>query len=298
MILKRNLAYSQTERKERLREPEAAHKLGADPAEYQRGTNVIDLQIRKAVEAFSATVTVQLLLADKEGKPIPRGTGTLFEVGDRQLVVTAKHLFDELEPDDLERFCVPEGPRGGIFTVGNCDLHRPKEGHVDIAFLEFKERETIERMRTGWRFLTMENVADASPTGDFVLTGYPEPFTIREGSSIVGGLASVYTQRIAVPADLPFSAAPIIEGLNDLFFAYTETATLGDGTTIPSPVLLGASGGSLWEYCESPREQPLWNPDQAVKVVGVQASYRRDHYIRGIRWTIVEKGLRMIGAIP
>src|SRR5215203_3470526 len=100
---------------------------------------MMELEIRNAVQAFSARVTIQVLLSDNEGKPRPRGTGTLFEVGGRHLVVTARHLFDGLDAAALNDFCLPEGPKGGVFTLGHCDLHRPKEPHLDIAFLEPKE---------------------------------------------------------------------------------------------------------------------------------------------------------------
>jgi hypothetical protein len=189
---------------------------------------------------------------------VPLGTGTLFRIGNRHFVVSARHLFDGMDMDQLARVAIPEGPKGGIYTLGHAHVHRPKhsERQFDLALIEFLEAEAIDRLSSGWRFLTLENVAEPSDEGSFVLTGYPVVFTNAEGERVTGGLASVYTRRIR-PPELTALADPVVDV--DLFFAYMKMASLvEDGTPVEAPALLGASGGSLWEYREP--TGGLWTP--------------------------------------
>ncbi len=60
-----------------------------------------DLEIMKAVERFCANVTVPVLHEVSTDVVDQVGTGTLFKHNGRLLLITARHIFDEISPEVL-----------------------------------------------------------------------------------------------------------------------------------------------------------------------------------------------------
>ena len=78
---------------------------------------------KSTVESFARTVTLPLLL-DIDDKVTLQGTGTLFKIAGQHMVVTARHVFDDIP--DLEKFAFPEAPKGGaIHTFGQSVVGYP-----------------------------------------------------------------------------------------------------------------------------------------------------------------------------
>lgn len=81
------------------------------------------LEEASAIEQFALNVTVPILLeAGLEAALL--ATGTLFEIAERQFIVTARHIFDDVF--DLTKVAYPENPLDsglkGISTRYSNDL--------------------------------------------------------------------------------------------------------------------------------------------------------------------------------
>jgi hypothetical protein len=211
------------------------------------------------------------------------GTGTLFTIAHRYFLVTAAHLFKKTDP---ARFAIPSNPirDPNPSTLGRHDLFKPREDFVDIAVLELLEPTTIEKIENGWRVLTLENTAHASPLGTFALCGYPSERARRVGTHLIGGsLITAYTERLP---EIPENAEKPVHPELDLFFYYDVEATGIDGKPLATPHLGGTSGASVWEYRE-PDRGTLWTPERAFKIVGVQSSFRKGNFFRAKTWSFV-----------
>lgn len=243
-----------------------------------------------AIEKFALNVTIPILLETKNGAGL-LATGTLFEIAERHFIVTARHIFDDV--CDLTTLAFPENPlKGGLHTFGNFQLAKPTEEHLDIAVMELKDAEVISKLKSGWQFLSLSNVAlpsATSPDGAFFLSGYPGSLTKNSGGWLQGVFATAYTQRIP---DTPSGAsAPVIPEL-DLFFNYGHEATSITGKQVETPKLPGTSGASVWEH--KPTSTAVWTPESAVRVVGVQSAYVHSKYFRAKNWLAVAKVLEQI----
>ncbi len=251
----------------------------------------VDPEIMTAMGEFAKLVTVPILYDDPQVLD-QVGTGTLFTIARRYFLVTASHLFNKADP---ARFAIPSNPirDPDPSTLGNYNLLKPDEDFIDIAVLELLEPITIEKVKNGWRVLTLSNIGEASQQGVFALCGYPSERARRVGSHLIGGsLISAYTERIQ---EIPEHASKPVHPELDLFFNYDSKATGLDGKELQSPHLGGTSGASVWEYRE-PDRSAFWTPERAFKIVGVQSSFRKGDFFRAKKWSFVLEILRKADA--
>lgn len=201
--------------------------------------------VRRALEKFTATVTVPVLYDGPHGVD-QVGTGTLFTLVGRYFLVTAGHLFERCDPG---RFSIPKGRiNADLHSLGPLRLWQAKEPEFDIAILELQDEFTLSYVKTGWRVIELENIGPASPiAGEFVLCGYPSARAWRSDEAIGGSLLTVFTQRMP---NIPKEAERPVHPALDLFFFYGIEAPTLDGKIAPTPHLRGASGASVWEYHE------------------------------------------------
>ncbi len=243
-----------------------------------------------AIEKFALNVTVPILYETADAAVL-HASGTLFEVAERQFVVTARHIFDDLP--DLTRLAYPENPlKGNAHTFGSFQLAKPTEEHFDVAVMELQDSDTVSKLKTGWHFLSLANVALPSataPDGSFFLSGYPASLTKKTGEWLRGAFATAYTQRI--PEVPPEAQPPIVSEL-DLFFDYGHDAISIAGKDVRTPELPGCSGASVWEIKQT--SPGIWTPESVVRVVGVQSAYVHSKYFRAKSWWAVAKILEKI----
>ncbi len=110
-----------------------------------------------AIERFVINVTLPLLYEQGE-KSYLWGTGTLFSMLDRYFVVTASHLFNP--PFSFKNLGFPTNPKNGyLYTFGEMQCYRTDPDLFDIAVIEIQQKESIERLKEGWQFLNLNNVA-------------------------------------------------------------------------------------------------------------------------------------------
>src|SRR5437762_1682321 len=230
------------------------------------------------VERFMRSSTVPLLYNANEVNHSWAG-GTLFRIADRHFIVTARHIFDDIKPENL---AYPEHrDQGGLRTIGRARIVKPDTAKIDVAVIELYDRATIEKLSTGWNFLTLDNVAPpTSMDGLFALMGYPSSMSYQRGEYVAANGLIFYTNQMQAPVD-----APQLNPEIDLFFEYAKTALLEGNQAIDAPPLKGASGCAIWECVAS--GGGFWLPDKTVKVEGVQSAYLRGTYMRAVSWGAV-----------
>jgi hypothetical protein len=214
----------------------------------------------------------------QDGDVYSVATGTLFRISDRHFIITARHIFDDLDPQCI---AYPEHPDKTVrWTIGMSRLVKPDTDQIDVAIIELLENATTKRLISGWQFLTLNNVAPATDDGTFALMGYPSEFsTPRAEWKPTGGIVYV-SNRMGAP-----STAPDLNPAIDLFFEYGPTALKQGQEEVNPPDLSGTSGGSVWEYVDL--EGGLWAPAKVLKVVGVQSAQLKKKYFRAVGWGAV-----------
>lgn len=244
-----------------------------------------------AIEKFTLNVTIPIFIDDV---PTPRfhATGTLFNINNRIFIVTAGHAFGN-DFDLAEKLAYAETPlKGSFYSIGEFDLFKPKEDFIDVAVMEIKSLDTISKLKSGWKFLTLSNIAFPSKTlsdGAFFVAGYPAVLSQRNGDSLIGKYTTAYTQQIPVAPQE--AEPPVIEEL-DLFFDYSHEASSITGERINTPKLHGVSGASIWEL--GSKKSLIWTPESVVHVVGVQSSFAHSKFIRAKSWLAVVKVLEQV----
>ncbi|MER8632727.1 hypothetical protein NKH55_23590 [Mesorhizobium opportunistum] len=209
------------------------------------------------------------------------GTGTLFNYGDRLMLVTARNIFDEIEPEDL---VLPSRGTTALHGIGPYFLHRADNSDIDIAIVELRHQPSIDRARYSWKILEFANTATASAEGWFVLTGYPSIKSKRLGGLLGSSLLSLHSGRLP---EVPPKAEPPVHPDLDLFFEFAKEGEILDGTKGDIPHLGGCSGGPIWEYRE-PQGMAFWTPEQCLRFVGVQSAFNPSAgYFRAKSWTYV-----------
>lgn len=241
----------------------------------------LERQIMDAVQRFAAALTIPILSEVRPDVVDQIGTGTLFDHEGRLLLITARHLFDDYAPENL---VIPSKNATALHGIGPYQLYRASVSDIDLAIIELKHEPTIARARASWSVLTLDNIGVASSAGNFVLAGYPSEKNTRVGGMLGGTLLSLFTTRLEeVPTD---AQQPVAADL-DLFFHYGPTGETVAGETQNIPALPGCSGASIWEYTV-PQGVTFWTPDQCLKIIGVQSSYKPSSgYFRAKSWAYV-----------
>jgi len=75
-----------------------------------------------------------------------------------------------------------------------------------------------------------------------------------------------------------------------LRLTYSRSASDHSGTLARTPSLEGMSGASVWAVTNASGE--LWAPDNVLKVVAVQVSFKHSDYIGAEWWTLVREVFR------
>lgn len=248
-----------------------------------------DPLILETLKRYAARHTLPLQRFLDDGRATHEGTATLLEIGHRAFLVTAAHVFDGVS---LDEFVVPPSLAGGQAVPLSFQLYRPKEeDKYDVAVLELTDADAIMRLRAGWSSLSLDSISRPSAAfgGMFAVCGYPESRVRRQAQGVACSLIAAFTERMKEPpTNTKFAVEPGI----DMFFHYDPEATDTAGEPIATPQLHGVSGASVWEYHHA--IEGAWEASKALKVVGVQASFREGEWFRATTWNVVLAMLRMI----
>jgi hypothetical protein len=238
-----------------------------------------------ALQRFILSVSLPILI-DGEKQPEPWGTGTLFNIEDRHFLVTAAHVLSGV---DLAKLAYPTGlSNAALHTFGDFEIFRPEPpAAVDVAIVEFKSAETIERLTSGWSFPGLDSVAlSGCYRGRFIVAGYPVDVHRFDGDQVKQSMLTLTTDSLDYTPHVDEPQPDF-----DQFFYHAAEGAQLDGTTQKMPRLNGASGASIWVYLGVPTPG-LWSPSSATKIVGVQVSAKHGVWFRGAAWSAVHEIFR------
>jgi len=243
-----------------------------------------------SIEHFLMECTVPLIYQTDEQVGV-RGTGVFFEHHGRSFLVTAGHVVDAIDPNNLG---VPEraGKDVCVLHFGDGQVHHPRNtNEYDVAVVELKNKEFVSLANAGWRFRSASNVSlEDEAGGNYIVAGYPA----RTVESIDGvltpyALMQIYTGAYDGEVDG-------VRGEFDLFLRYGRDATNTFGTRKATPELEGVSGAAVYRVLSS--RDVLWAPEGILKIVGIQVSYFHSKYVRVKRWALVSHLLSLIPNAP
>jgi hypothetical protein len=258
-----------------------------EPSSEETGRAFVDRAIAEIKPAVrSSTVP---LVSDHQGRPILYGTGTLFEVGEERLLVTADHVVASAEGDGLRLKTTTRFGQGAD-AIPLCGRVYRSDEHHDIAVLHM-ERSTAEAL-SGRRFLRFSDVelVEGEPSlGLYLVFGYPTRMLVCN-AEIRRACTRAITFRTELYDGRTGNLANYYPDRDILVWGNEPGRTTSYGIPTDEPASLrGISGCSIWlvHRVRDPMEQ--WEPDDA-KIVAVEtAVYGGNKIIRGTYWTAVAR---------
>jgi hypothetical protein len=252
--------------------------------------SVINEHQQQALDTFGFRAAVPLFCAIGEDAD-HLATGTFIAVGEKCILLTARHILDTCEP---ERIAIATSPKGsGLQTLGNLVVHKPIDlpgTEIDVVGIEILDRETIDIIKAGWRVVDMATGGEADASGELVLIGYPSATLNKKDMQIVGRPIGIVT---ALMDDVPANATPPVDPTLDLFLQLTWKAIATAGAIVDIPPIHGMSGCAIWQLREI-ADGEFWSPDRALRLVGVQSTARSGSYFRGKRWAYIRNLLEQV----
>lgn len=254
--------------------------------ETARTSTEFSLEEMASIERFLIASTVPLVYQKDEVLGV-LGTGTFFEQDGRHFLITAGHVFKDIDPLNLG---VPEraGKNACVWNFGNAQIHHPRDtDEYDVAVVELQDRDFIALAQAGWLFLNRSNVISfATQSEQYLIAGYPND-TVQNISGVLtpSSLMQLYTGPYAGKENGD-------RGEFDLLLRYSRGAGNTHGVGKPTPDLGGVSGAAV--YAVLPCVENVWAPENILKVVGIQVSFMHSKYVRAKSWALVSHIISLI----
>jgi hypothetical protein len=221
-----------------------------------------------ALEAFAFNASVPLFCALGEDAD-HCATGTFVETGGKLFLLTARHVLDQCDSENIAIACSPSGSK--LFTLGNLIVHKPEDmddGEIDIVGLEMQDQEIVDKINSEWRVVGMAIGGHQNISEKKLLVGFPSDKLDKNGFNLFG-------KPIAFSCSLcdPVSenAKKPIKPELDLFLEFPTSAVEKGGKSVEVNRIRGMSGCAIWEIHE-PLNNEIWTPERVLRLVGIQSS--------------------------
>jgi hypothetical protein len=218
------------------------------------------------------------------------GTSNFFEFGGRFFLVTANHTFAHF---DANRVGVPvneEDNRRIFRTLGGVVRHYWADDALDVTAIEIPEGPLLIALRRTYAAIGVESLARSGQRFDqYVIVGYT-----REAA--LGGSGDLSPRAVKITST-PYEGTPPddFEPTLEFLLNFEKDGLTVEGSLVPSPKLHGISGAAVWGvHTTAKRSGPLWTPQDAVRVVGVQTSYLSTSYVRCHDWSLLARLFKKI----
>lgn len=235
---------------------------------------------QNVVGEFLRSCTVPLV-RELEGQLALMGTGTFFRLENHLWLVTASHVVPDEE--NLRNLAVPMRTTGQFLTLGNCTLYRPDNLNLDVATILLQGNDFEQLVPVNWRVLDDNNVtAFDSGVSEYVIAGYPRETLAKHRMDWAKSFVRIYTY--------PYPGG-ITDADHSIFrLSYARSTSSSQGAPTQTPHLAGVSGASVWALPKL--KSSLWTPNDALKVVAVQVSFKHSDYISAEWWSLVREVFR------
>lgn len=243
---------------------------------------------RHAISAVGRQVAKQhtCMIAKNGGKPSMLGSGTFVQVGGRIFVATAKHLFEDIEGDELIALYWGEGDQrdGADREVIACDER------LDLAVIATPD----DMPACGVSLGNLDVTCPCTANDLFVVSGIPgEKFSTDDATKtmIVGhwALGLVGLPEEAWPSHIEEPSSNDV----DMLMNYSERFALdAQGEPMRRIDPHGLSGGGVWSVPE--QNGGVWSPTTA-KLASVQWSMEIGKW-KYLRATRINHWLRLLAS--
>ena len=248
----------------------------------------LELATQHAIDLYLTSCTIPLV-QEGHGQVAVLGTANLFRVLGRTFLVTANHSFNNFEPEsvgipvalsDGQRICA---------TLDNCRRYYWPDERLDVAIVEVLNPSLLASIdRTGYIYLGPEDVAPYQAGFEqYVLVGFPSAVAIVKGNNL-------WPRAVKITTSVFLGTPPENFSARDEFLLVHELAgETKTGETVESFRLNGVSGAAVWGIKASPT-CGVWQPNQHIRLVGVQTACLHGTYIRGQQWWLAARMFQKI----
>ena len=254
------------------------------PGDVLRVIHDVELQALNAAGLYVAQ-RYGCMITLGDDPPTFLGSGTLVQIGEQVFVATARHLFEDLLPD--QRICAWWEPANAKLCVPRSSvICGPPD--LDVAAIYLGSPADTEAVP-----LSQVGVGDpGNLTSLMVISGISSQFTHPHSPTKTFwavwwtlGLCPLSRERWP---DLQPPPRPHV----DLFAYYSNQDALdGAGRRMPAVPPFGLSGGGVWSV--SLTGEGVWNPGALTRLVGIQSSTARGTW-SWLRATRVEEWLKRV----
>jgi hypothetical protein len=237
-------------------------------------------RLPKAVETSGASWlerrTIPIHKMTLGGKPIPHGTGVLFEIGDTVFILTAAHVLDVTSNELL---LVSPRESGDYVKLNGMDRYVSKEkGRVDIGIVRLaglvQTQILQDREATKLSELDIEPIV---PNGVYAILGYPVELCELEANSSDRVSKAIFYPTIPHPDGFIDPAEDISIALQ---FQFDCVDIDGNAGKAPHPG--GVSGCGIWKLSDTFDISAGWRPSN-IRLVGIEHALVGRSLLRGTR---------------
>jgi hypothetical protein len=243
------------------------------------------------IKGFLRDVTVPMFV-EHDGGHVIQGTGTLLRVKGELLLVTAAHVLADERGNAIHTWCPTTAGGRLLFEKlrGKFVLSAGGEFDLDVGIMRLAPRTAIAL--AGWTALGLSNLLNsAARVSDgvveiddlFIMRGFPrETIDLKANPLALRRPTTVLTHHYDGSTD----AFPFTFDTRLHLLLYSDPVGWDFETNRPGrpPRLSGISGCSVW--CWNPRQEGLWTPERALRVIGVQVGVDMSDKRRWIRATL------------
>ncbi len=201
------------------------------------------------------------LLVSRDGRIEPAASGVFYRLGERLLLVTCRHLFDDgVVLGDLGIALPAQGRVSWLRHARARVLVHPER---DLAVILIGAADVAREFRRQWPVLPLSGESEAqAPALALVLAAYPFA-QMRRVDAVLHARPVIVFARLLDQGD-------------DVRATYARTAMRVDGFAVHAPALDGASGATLWAL-----HGAEGNGRFVLQPVAVQYAFKHDAYMRG-----------------
>ena len=223
---------------------------------------------------FDRTVVIA---AHNEDQPFDHGTGTLVQIGDERIVVTAAHVVKRHEPERLQIVGAENASNLRNAPVEKEVLGGGLDEDLDVGFIRVTPI-VVERLK-GKSFITLDELFPVGVSDDLSLNfGMPEAAHQKENNKVHRYDSFSYFTNIPDDFDWKSHEQRPLDVWMD-YPAEVENTLTGRVEALPDPK--GMSGGGIWRARF--KDAKIWTPER-VRLISINSEfYEEKRQIRANR---------------
>jgi hypothetical protein len=224
-------------------------------------------EMRTVASRWISDRTISVLVEDPPGALTQHGTAVLLEIGEALFVVSAAHVLELAEHQQLWLNPVATGAR--FIPVATVDVHTTEDGRrLDFGFFRVPS-EYVPELLTTKSAVRLGNVCATMPSGAwYAVLGYPLELNVFRSDAV-----SVPTQPMYYGTRLHDRARDPIKEFDPainigLELALHRSGAPGSGVPSTLPDLHGMSGSGIWQLHHNLEDATSWSAER-VRLAGI-----------------------------